>query len=183
MRSGLHLVDCNTWKSWSLRSLLAFDTIRAQCWIPQLSGVEYVISRVPGAIRRVRDKEGLQCCDLSRARNSELTTPTGSNFAFNVCDTRVIVWFDCCDARRLSSLASDPPETTGCCFRVRVGASEISHCLQEIEVIRFLVVDKRNLITPDNTCTSEAHHMWCSGVWDRRSSVFSHMSTFHDSRQ
>lgn len=104
---------------------MAFDTIRAQCWIPQLSGVvEYVTSRVPGAIRRVtrRDNESLQFCDLSRARTSELTTPTCSNFAVNVCDTRVIVLFDCCDARRVSSLASDPSETTGCCFRVRVGA-------------------------------------------------------------
>ena len=39
-----------------------------------------------------------------------------------MCDTRVTVGFDCCDARRVSSLASDRTETTGCHFRVGVGA-------------------------------------------------------------
>jgi hypothetical protein len=28
-RGGLHVVDCDTWTSWKIDALLAFDTIRA----------------------------------------------------------------------------------------------------------------------------------------------------------
>ena len=69
---------------------MALDTIRARYWITQLSSVEDMTGRVPGASRRVRDNEA-QTCDRSRARISESTTTNRINLAANVCDTRVIV--------------------------------------------------------------------------------------------